>query len=62
MIVFPSLWLFTNYHHQHRTFPFGRGDRAVPIFRFDHPDAVIERLQAAGINMVGAVDVYSRVA
>jgi len=42
-------------------FPFGRGDRAVLIFRFDHPDAAIERLQAAGINMVGAVDVYSRV-
>ena len=42
-------------------FPFGRGDRAVLIFRFDHPDAAIERLQAAGINMVDGVDVYSRV-
>ena len=42
-------------------FPFGRGDRAVLIFRFDHPDAAIERLQVAGINMVDGVDVYSRV-
>ena len=43
-------------------FPFGRGDKAVLIFRFDRPDAAIERLRAAGINMVEAVDVYSRVA
>ena len=42
-------------------FPFGRGDRAVLIFRFDQPDAAIERLQVAGINMVDGVDVYSRV-
>jgi len=42
-------------------FPFGRGDRAVLIFRFDRPDAAIERLQSAGVNMVQGVDVYSRV-
>ena len=42
-------------------FPFGRGDRAVLIFRFDHPDAAIERLQSAGVNVVQGVDVYSRV-
>ena len=42
-------------------FPFGRRDRAVMIFRFDQPDAAIERLQAAGINVVGGVDVYNRV-
>jgi hypothetical protein len=41
-------------------FPFGRGNRAVMIFRFDQPDAAIERLQAAGINVVGGVDVYNR--
>jgi hypothetical protein len=34
-------------------FPFGRGDKAVLIFRFDNPDAAIEKLQAAGINLVG---------
>ena len=42
-------------------FPFGRGNRAVMIFRFDQPDAAIHRLQAAGINVVGGVDVYNRV-
>jgi hypothetical protein len=42
-------------------FPFGRGDRAVLIFRFDQPDAAIERLKVAGVNVVDGVDVYSRV-
>jgi hypothetical protein len=40
-------------------FPFGRGETAVMIFRFDRPDAAIERLQAASINVVGSVEVYS---
>ena len=31
-------------------FTFGRGDTAVMIFRFDNPDAAIERLQSAGMN------------
>jgi hypothetical protein len=42
-------------------FPFGRQDRAVLIFRFDQPDAAIERLRAAGINVVDSVDVYNKV-
>ena len=42
-------------------FPFGRHDRAVLIFRFDQPDAAIERLRAAGINVVDSVDVYNKV-
>jgi len=42
-------------------FPFGRGDRAVMIFRFDKPDAAIECLRAAGINVVAGLDVYSKV-
>ena len=33
-------------------FPFGSGDKAVLIFRFDDPDAAIERLQASGINVL----------
>ena len=33
-------------------FPFGCGDKAVLIFRFDQPDAPIERLRAAGIHVV----------
>jgi hypothetical protein len=35
-------------------FPYVRGDRAILIFRFNDPDAAIERLQAAGINLVAS--------
>jgi hypothetical protein len=42
-------------------FPFGRQDRAVLIFRFDQPDAAIERLQAAGIDVVDGIEVYNKV-
>jgi hypothetical protein len=35
-------------------FPYVRGDKAVLIFRFNDPDAAIERLQAAGINLVAS--------
>ena len=40
------------------SFAFGRQDKAVLIFRFDKPDEAIERLQAAGINVVDSVDIY----
>jgi len=33
-------------------FPFGRGENAVLIFRFDDPDAAIKQLQAAGVSMI----------
>ena len=42
-------------------FTFGRCDKAVLIFRFDKPDEAIARLQAAGINVVGSVEVYNRI-
>ena len=42
------------------SFPFGRHGRAVLIFRFNRPDAAIERLQAAGIDVVDSVDVYNK--
>ncbi|HTS69679.1 MAG TPA: ACT domain-containing protein [Terriglobia bacterium] len=42
-------------------FTFGRGETAVLIFRFDNPDAAIERLQAAGVNVVGSSEVYGRI-
>jgi hypothetical protein len=42
-------------------FPFGRQGRAVLIFRFDQPDAAIERLRAAGIDVVDSVDVYNKI-
>jgi hypothetical protein len=40
-------------------FTFGRGDTAVMIFRFNQPDAAIEKLQSAGINVVGSSEVYT---
>jgi hypothetical protein len=42
-------------------FPFGGQDTAVLIFRFDDPDAAIRMLQAAGINVIGSVEVYNRI-
>jgi hypothetical protein len=33
-------------------FPFGRGDNATLIFRFDNPDAAIAQLQSAGISLI----------
>ena len=33
-------------------FPFGRGENAVLIFRFNNPDAAIKQLQAAGVSMI----------
>lgn len=42
-------------------FPFGRQDTAVLIFRFDDPDAAIRKLQAAGLNVIGSVEVYNRI-
>ncbi|MGD0124934.1 MAG: ACT domain-containing protein [Terriglobia bacterium] len=42
-------------------FTFGRGDTAVLIFRFDKPDAAIERLQLAGNIVVGSTEVYERI-
>ncbi len=43
-------------------FTFGREDRAVLIFRVDAPDEAIDCLQRAGINVVGSVEVYNRIA
>ncbi len=42
-------------------FPFGRGDTAVLIFRFDQPDLAIARLEAAGVNVLKSVELDSRV-
>ena len=40
-------------------FTFGRQGKAVLIFRFDKPDEAIARLQAAGVNVLESVEVYS---
>lgn len=42
-------------------FTFGHEDRAVMIFRFDQADAAIERLRAAGVNVLGDVEIYNRI-
>ncbi len=42
-------------------FPFGRGETAILIFRFDQPDAAIGLLQRAGINVVRDVELSSPV-
>jgi len=42
-------------------FTFGRGETAVLIFRFDNPDVAIERLQAAGVSLVGSSELYKRI-
>jgi hypothetical protein len=42
-------------------FTFGRGDTAVMIFRFDNPDAAIQRLRNRGINVVESAEVYRRI-
>lgn len=34
-------------------FPFARGAKAVLIFRFNDPDAALQRLQSAGISLIG---------
>ncbi len=43
-------------------FTFGREGRAALIFRFDKPDEAIERLRAAGQNVLEDVEVYHRIA
>ncbi|MFO7973877.1 MAG: ACT domain-containing protein [Candidatus Hydrogenedentota bacterium] len=40
-------------------FTFGREDKAIMVFRFEAPDEAIEKLQAAGVGVVGSVDLYS---
>jgi hypothetical protein len=37
-------------------FTFGREDRAILIFRFDRPDAAVEHLRAAGVNVLPDVE------
>ncbi len=41
-------------------FTFGRGDRAILIFRFENPDEAVAKLQAAGVGVVDDITLYSR--
>ena len=40
--------------------PFARREKAVLIFRFDNPDAAIQVLQSAGINVLESGEVCGR--
>ena len=40
-------------------FTFHRGDRAVLVFRFDHPDGAIEALKAGGVSILDSVELYT---
>jgi hypothetical protein len=42
-------------------FTYGPEGRAALIFRFDKPDEAIERLRAAGVNVLEDVEVYHRI-
>jgi hypothetical protein len=42
-------------------FTYGPEGRAALIFRFDKPDEAIERLRAAGVNVLDDVEVYHRI-
>jgi hypothetical protein len=41
-------------------FTFGRGDRAVLVFRFSDPDAAVAALRSHGVNVVGDIDLFDR--
>lgn len=41
-------------------FTFRREDKAVMIFRFQEPDAALDALSKAGVNVVGSVELYER--
>jgi hypothetical protein len=41
-------------------FPCLRGDQAILIFRFNDTDAAIERLQAAGINLLASEELLEK--
>ncbi len=40
-------------------FPWGRGDQAVIIFRFDDPDAALDVLEKAGFNVLESAALYA---
>ena len=41
-------------------FTFGKGDRAVIVFRFDQPDTAVQVLQEAGVSVLGRVELFRR--
>lgn len=41
-------------------FTFGRVNRAILVLRFNDPDKAITTLQGAGINVIGAVELFKK--
>ncbi len=41
-------------------FTFGRGDRAVLIFRFEDAERAVSFLQSKGVNVLGEVELFER--
>jgi hypothetical protein len=41
-------------------FPFGEGQRAVLIFRFNDPDGAVSALRAAGVNLITRNELFAR--
>jgi len=42
-------------------FTCGCNGKAILVFRFENPDEALQKLQQAGVNVVGSVDLYERV-
>jgi hypothetical protein len=42
-------------------FTFGHKGKAVLIFRFNDPDAAIQKLKASGINVIGSMDLFENI-
>jgi hypothetical protein len=42
-------------------FTCGCNGRAILVFRFENPDEAVAKLQAVGVNVIGSVDLYSRI-
>ena len=42
-------------------FTCGCNGKAILVFRFENPDEAIAKLQSVGVNVIGSVDLYSRI-
>ncbi len=42
-------------------FTYRSEEKAIMVFRFEKPDEAIEKLQAAGVNLLSSVELYGRV-
>lgn len=42
-------------------FTCGCNGKAILVFRFENPDEAVAKLQTVGVNVIGSVDLYSRI-